>query len=39
MYFKISYIRLINTYNANFIQFDVLQKNESYCEKWILFNV
>ena len=26
MHFKISYIKLINTYNVNYIHFDVLKK-------------
>ena len=39
MHFKFSYIKLKYSYNANYIHFSILQKNESYCEKWILFNV
>ena len=26
MHFEISYIKLLNTYNANYIHFDVLKK-------------
>ena len=39
MYFKNNNIKLVYVYIAIYKYIDVLQKNESYCEKWIYFNV
>ena len=39
IHFKNNNFQIIYAYNANNEYFSILQKNDPYCEKWIICNV